>query len=118
MDKKVRLISIILMLFAGICWLVLINKERTLKQAYKLTMVLVAKYDLPANTVLKMDILEVIPIPRKFMQQDAYEIIHPADLKLVTNLVTAIRIPKGNQITKSSLLSPGMRVKISTEGGE
>jgi hypothetical protein len=52
------------------------------------------------------------------MQQDAYEIRNPTDIMLVTNLVTVIRIPKGNQITKSSLRGPGTRVKISTEEGQ
>jgi Flp pilus assembly protein CpaB len=50
------------------------------------------------------------------MQQDAQEIRSASDIKLVSNLVTAVRIPKGNQITMSSLLSlspeAGLSVKV------
>lgn len=37
------------------------------------------------------------------MQQDAYEMRMISDIRLINNLVTLVRIPKGNQITQSSL---------------
>ena len=50
------------------------------------------------------------------MEKDVYEIRNPSDIKLVVNLVSAIRIPKGNQVTQSALLalSPeaGLSVKV------
>ncbi|MBI5202324.1 MAG: Flp pilus assembly protein CpaB, partial [Elusimicrobia bacterium] len=55
-------------------------------------------------------------IPRKFMSQDAFEVKTPSDIKLIANLVTRVRIPKGNQVVQSELvsLSPdaGLSVKI------
>lgn len=117
MEKKGVLVPLIFaFIAASIYWMVLTSKERALSKAYEQGQVLVAKYDLPARTLIKEDLVEVIQIPRKFMQQDAYEITSPSDIKLVANLVTAIRIAKGNQIVKSALtsLSPeaGLSVKV------
>ncbi len=117
MGKKGVLIPMIFAIVAAsIYWGILSSKEKALASTYEMGRVLVAKYDLPARTVLKADLVEVIQIPRKYMQQDAYEVRSPSDIKHVVNLVTEIRIPKGNQITQSSLvsLSPkaGLSVKV------
>ncbi len=117
MGKKGTLVPLLLAIFAAmIYWGVLTSKERALSRAYEKSRVLVAKYDLPARTVLKEDLVEIVTVPRKYMQQDAYEVRSPSDIKLVVNLVTEIRIPKGNQITQSALvsLSPkaGLSVKV------
>jgi len=117
MEKKGVLVPIILALGAsGIYWFVLTSSQRQLAAQHQETLVLVANYDLPARTVLKSDLVEAIKMPRVYMQQDAYEIRSNSDIKLVNNLVTSIRIPKGNQITQSALvpLSPeaGLSVKV------
>jgi pilus assembly protein CpaB len=60
--------------------------------------------------------VDTLEVPRKFMQQDVFEYKTPSDMKQIVNLVTRVRVPKGNQITQSSLvsLSPesGLSVKI------
>jgi len=117
MEKKQTLIPLLLAIIAAsLYWWILSSKERELSKAYEVAQVLVAKYDLPARTILKPDLVEVAQVPRKFIEKDSYEVRNPSDIKLVTNLVTAIRIPKGNQITQSSLLTltpeAGLSVKI------
>ncbi|MBI4801220.1 MAG: Flp pilus assembly protein CpaB [Elusimicrobia bacterium] len=117
MEKKGVLVPVILaMVAASIYWWVLTSKERALAKSMETAQVLVAKYDLPNRTILKEDLVEVIQMPRMYAQQDVYEVRSPSDIKLVTNLVTAVRIPKGNQVTQSTLvsLSPeaGLSVKV------
>ena len=117
MEKKGVILPMILALAASaVYWFVLTSKERALSAAHEEAQVLVASYELPARTVLKSDLVETVKIPKIYMQQDAYEIRSNSDIKLVNNLVTAIRIPKGNQITQSALipLSPeaGLSVKV------
>ncbi|MCX5785906.1 MAG: hypothetical protein NTX59_09475 [Elusimicrobia bacterium] len=105
MGKKGVVIPVILILLAAICWWAVISKERALARSQEKTHVLVAGSDLPADTVLKEDLVEVMAIPRVYMQQDAYEVRSMTDINLVTGLVSAVRIPKGNQITRSCLVS-------------
>lgn len=117
MEKKGVLIPLIFAIAAAsIYWAVLTSKERDLTRAYEKGQVIVARVDLPKRTVLKPDLVDVISIPRKFMQQDVYEVRSPSDVKLISNLVTAVRIPKGNQITQSVLMSlspeAGLSVKV------
>ncbi|MBI4655978.1 MAG: Flp pilus assembly protein CpaB [Elusimicrobia bacterium] len=117
MEKKGILVPLIFALAAATIYLsVLTQKEKNLTKAYEKGQVLVARTDLPPRTILKEDLVQVEEVPRKFMQQDAYEIRSMSDIKLVVNLVTAIRIPKGNQVTQSALvsLSPeaGLSVKV------
>ena len=96
--------------------MVLTGKEKTLTSAYETAQVLAARVDIPERTLLKEEMVEPVQMPRKFMEQDAIEIKTTADIKLVSNMVARIRIPKGNQIAQSALvsLSPeaGLSVKI------
>lgn len=117
MEKKGVLVPMLLAMGAAVFYLmVLTSKERALSNAYETAQVLVARVDLPERTVLKEDMVEVLAIPRKFMQQDAFEIKTPSDMKLINNLVSRTRVPKGNQITQSALISlspeSGLSVKI------
>jgi pilus assembly protein CpaB len=117
MEKKGVLVPMLLAFGAAAFYLmVLTSKERALSGAYENARVLVANADIPERTVLKEDMVQVLDVPRKFMQQDAFEIKTQGDMKLIVNLVTRTRIPKGNQVTQSSLvsLSPesGLSVKI------
>ena len=117
MEKKSALLPTILAIAAAFLYLMFLSaKERELSSAYQTVTVLAAAVDIPARTVLKSGLVETIAMPRKFMQQDAIEIRSPADVKLINNLVTRIRIPRGNQIAQSALvaLSPesGLSVKV------
>ena len=117
MEKKGMLVPMVLAIAAAaIYWWVLTSKERELAAANEPATVLVAKYDLPARTIMNVDLVETRVIPKMYIEQDAYEVKSQSDIKLVSNLVTAVRVPKGNQITQSSLvsLSPeaGLSVKV------
>lgn len=117
MEKKGMLVPVLLALAASaIYWWVLTSKERTLAAQHERATVLTARFDLPARTIMNVDLVETREIPRMYLEQDAYEVKSQSDIKLVTNLVTGIRIPKGNQITQSALvsLSPeaGLSVKV------
>ncbi len=117
MEKKGILVPVLLAMGAAMFYLlVLTSKEKALSNAYETGQVLVARVDIPERTILREDMVEPVPIPRKFMEQDAFEAKTAADLKLVANLVTRIRVPKGNQITQSALISlspeAGLSVKI------
>ena len=117
MEKKGMMVPMLLALAAaGIYWWVLTSKERAISAQNDPAQVLVAKYDLPARTIMNVDLVETRVIPKNYMEQDAYEIKSQSDIKLVSNLVTAVRIPKGNQITQSALISlspeAGLSVKV------
>lgn len=117
MEKKGVLIPMVLaMLAAGFYLMALTSKERALNSQYETARILVARNDIPERTVLREDMVEKLEIPRKFMQQDCFEIKTDSDIKLIVNLVTRSRIPKGNQVTQSSLISlspeSGLSVKI------
>lgn len=117
MEKKGLIIPLALAIGAAVVyWMVLTSKETQLRESYAPAKVIIARTDLAPRTVLKEDLIDVMEMPKKFMQQDAYQVNGLSDLKAVVNLVTAVRIPKGNQITMSSLieLSPeaGLSVKV------
>ena len=117
MEKKGVLIPMLLAMGAAVFYLmVLTSKESALRGQYEVARVLAARVDIPERTVLKEDMVEVLEVPRKFMQQDAFEIKTQGDMKLIVNLVTRTRVPKGNQVTQSSLISlspeSGLSVKI------
>lgn len=117
MEKKGVLVPMLLAMGAAVFYLmVLSSKESALRGAYETAKVLSARVDIPERTVLKEDMVEVLEVPRKFMQQDSFEIKTQGDMKLIVNLVTRTRVPKGNQLTQSSLISlspeSGLSVKI------
>jgi pilus assembly protein CpaB len=117
MEKKGVLVPMLLAMGAAVFYLmVLSSKESALRGQYEVAKVLASRVDIPERTVLKEDMVEVLEVPRKFMQQDAFEIKTQGDLKLIVNLVTRTRVPKGNQLTQSALISlspeSGLSVKI------
>lgn len=117
MEKKGVLIPMLLAMGAAVFYLmVLSSKESALRGQYETAKVLSSRVDIPERTVLKEDMVEILEVPRKFMQQDAFEIKTQGDMKLIVNLVTRTRVPKGNQLTQSSLISlspeSGLSVKI------
>ncbi|MDO8756559.1 MAG: Flp pilus assembly protein CpaB [Elusimicrobiota bacterium] len=117
MEKKGVLVPMLLAMGAAVFYLmVLSSKESALRGAYETAKVLSARVDIPERTVLKEDMVEVLEVPRKFMQQDSFEIKTQGDMKQIVNLVTRNRVPKGNQLTQSSLISlspeSGLSVKI------
>ncbi|MFA6092150.1 MAG: Flp pilus assembly protein CpaB [Elusimicrobiota bacterium] len=117
MEKKSVLIPLVLAVAAAALYLlVLTSREKQLAKSHENTTVLVARVDLPERTLLKKDLVQGMQIPRKYMAQDSFEVKTPSDIELITNLVTRVRIPKGNQLSHSIVtpLSPttGLSVKI------
>lgn len=117
MEKKGVMLPVVFAIMAGlIYWWLLNSKQSALNAQLERTTILVAKFDLPPRTVMNVDLVETREVPRVYLEQDAYEVRSQSDIKMVSNLVTAIRIPKGNQITQSALtsLSPeaGLSVKV------
>ena len=118
MDKKGVLIPVALAIIAAFMYFAALNsKQQALTQGAEQVKVLIAKQDLPDRTVLKDDLVDEEMIPRQFVAQDAYEVRTPADRKVIQNLVTKIRIPRGNQLVKSALMSlnaeAGLSVKVT-----
>jgi hypothetical protein len=109
MGKKGVVIPVILMLLAAGFWWFVVSRHRALIQELEMTQVLTARADLPAKAVLNEDLVETMQIPRRYMQQDAYEVRTISDIKLVNGLTAAVRIPKGNQITRSCMVNPGTK---------
>jgi pilus assembly protein CpaB len=117
MEKKGVLIPLVLAIGAAVVYLmVLTSREKQLSKSYENANVLIARVDIPERTLLKEDLVATRQMPRKFMAQDAFEVKTNSDIKLITNLVTRVRIPKGNMLTQSATtsLSPtsGLSVKI------
>ncbi|OGS04524.1 MAG: Flp pilus assembly protein CpaB [Elusimicrobia bacterium RIFCSPLOWO2_12_FULL_59_9] len=117
MEKKGAFIPLALAIVAALVYvMVLSNREKALSKAYETTQVLVAKVDIPPRTVLRPALVEVMSIPRKFMAQDAFEYKSPTDIQEIKNQVTRVRVPKGNQLIKSTLMGlsaeAGLSVKI------
>lgn len=103
MGKKGVIIPVVLMLAAAGFWWFVAARERAFTEKFEMTQVLVARADLPAGTVLSEDMVETLAIPRRYMQQDAYEVRTMSDVKLANGLTAVVAIPKGNQVTGSCL---------------
>ena len=117
MDKKAIIVPIGLFILSLVFYqLVLAAKESALSPSTNTGKILIAKEDIPARTLMTPLLVEVATIPRKFMAQDAFEVETTAALNTISNLVTRIPIPKGNQVTQSALISvspdAGLSVKI------
>lgn len=116
MDRK-TLMPLLLAVGAAFLYFIALNsKASSVSRAYAMTKVIVAGQDLPPRTVIRPGLITTADIPRKFMAQDAFEVKSPSDIKLIENLVTQVRIPKGNQVTQSALISlsaeAGLAVKV------
>jgi len=116
MEKKGVVIPFLLAAIAAMVYLwTLSSIEKQKLHDYEMAVALVARTDIPERTVLKEDLVREEKVPRKFMAQDAFEVKTPSDIKLVANLVTRVRIPAGNQITQSSLVSLSPEAGLSTK---
>ncbi|MBI3547594.1 MAG: Flp pilus assembly protein CpaB [Elusimicrobia bacterium] len=95
--------------------LTLTSRERKLAGSAELVEVMVARTDIPERTVLAADLVDHVAIPRKYVAQDAFEYRIQSDVKMVENLVTQIRIAKGNQIQQAALLPLSPEAGLSTK---
>ncbi|MBI4387126.1 MAG: Flp pilus assembly protein CpaB [Elusimicrobia bacterium] len=116
MEKKGFMIPLVLAFAAALFYVMALSRqEKQLGHNYESVNVLVARTDIPERTVLKEELAETATLPRRFMAQDAFEVKTQSDIKLISNLVTRIRIPKGNQITQSALVSLSPEAGLSTK---
>lgn len=94
----------------------LTTREQQLVGTLEPIKVLLAATDLPERTRLNESLVRTALVPRRFAAPDAFEVRTPADMRMVTNLVTRVRIPKGGAITESALTSfstgSGLAVKV------
>lgn len=65
--------------------------------------VIAARYDLPQGTVIAEDMMETLTLPRRYMQNGAYELRSMTDIKQPVGRIAAVRIPKGDQLTQNCL---------------
>ena len=116
--KKAFAPGLIAFILAALFFFTLSTREQQFTKSYgEPVSVLVAKYDIPERTMFKPDLMsQPTPVPRKFVLQDAIEIKSVTDFSKIRDLVTLVRVPKGNQITYSQLarVSPdtGLAVKV------
>lgn len=116
MERK-QAVPMALALGAALFYLAVLNaREREVIGQGEVGRVLVAKVDIPERTLVKEDLVETAEVPRRYMAQDAFEVRLPSDVRLAANLVTRVRIPKGNQLSQSALapVSPeaGLSVRV------
>ena len=120
MERKSAWVPVLAAVLAAAAYLgALRSREQSLRQDYEPVNILSARTDLPERTLLRADLVEAVSVPRRFVSQDAIEVRSMGDLKLVTNQVTRVRVPKGNQILQSALLplSPGAGVSTKVPPG-
>jgi len=109
MGVKILKIAVLVALLGGAFLGGMAYRERCPAPADEITDVLVVRADVPAGTVLNEELVETLRLPRRYMQQDAFEVRSMSDVKLVNDLAAAVMIPKGNQVTRSALVNPGLK---------
>ncbi len=117
MDKKTAWFPAVFALASAAFYLFALgSKERSLAGQYETVKVLIARTDIPERTLITPGLLEVSEVPRRFLAQDAIEVRVASDMRMVENTVSRVRIPKGNQVSLSTLmpLSPdsGLALKV------
>ncbi len=117
MEKKSAMLPLTLAIVAVLFYLgALASYEKSLQANYQMVSVLAAQMDIPKRTMMKPEYVTIVRMPRLYMPQDAFEVRSDEDRRLVSNMVTEVRIPKGNAILQSELIpvSPeaGLSVKI------
>ncbi|UPT73827.1 MAG: Flp pilus assembly protein CpaB [Elusimicrobiota bacterium] len=120
MDKKTALVPALFAVAAAAFYLLALNsKEHALTGQYETAKVLVARADIPERTLVQEGLVEVAELPRRYVAQDAIEVRVPTDVRMISNTVSRVRIPKGNQISQSALmpLSPGAGLALRVPPG-
>ncbi|MBI4063310.1 MAG: Flp pilus assembly protein CpaB [Elusimicrobia bacterium] len=115
--KKAFAPGLVALVLAALFFLTLQTREQQFTKSYgEPVNVLVAKYDIPERTSFKPEMAQTVPIPRKYVLQDAIEIKTISDFTKLRDMVTLVRIPRGNQVTYSQMarVSPdtGLAVKV------
>ncbi len=86
-------------------------REAQYKQTYGNSLpVVVARVDIKALDVIDDSMLQIITVPKKFVQNG-----HISNIEEVTNTIAAVSILKGEQITKPRITQPGVRTGLAPE---
>lgn len=117
MKERGALVPLVLAVGASVAYLwTLTARERELVGDLEPMRVLVANVDIPERTRLTEAMVKERSVPRRYAAPDAFEIRVRGDLRMVSNLVTKIRIPKGGAISQSALTAysqkSGLSVKV------
>lgn len=117
--KKLGLPFVLATAAALVYMLALTQEQKRLAGEFEPVTILVAQIDLPERSLLRPELVRVASVPRRFVAPDAIEARTASDLKLVENLVTRIRIPKGTALAQSALapISPGTGLSVKVPPG-
>lgn len=117
MKERGALVPLMLAVGASVAYLwTLTARERELIGDLEPIRVLIANVDIPERTRLTEAMVKERAVPRRYAAPDAFEVRVRGDLRMVANLVTKIRIPKGGAISQSALTAfsqnSGLSVKV------
>lgn len=117
MKERGALVPLLCALGAAAAYmLTLTQREKALIGDLEPMTVLVAAVDIPERTRLREDYVKERVIPRRYAAPDAFEVRTKGDVRMVSSLVSRVRIPKGGAVTQSALTSfsekSGLSVKV------
>lgn len=117
MFKKGLMFPLFLAIIAALIYFMVVSSaERRAKGKQRLVPVAISAFDIPERNVIRQGMVRVAKIPAGYAQKDSFEIRTSTDLNVLNGMVTKVKIPKGNQITKhmvSSLTGDiGLSVKV------
>ncbi len=119
MKRGVFLPLVVAVVAALVYFLILNNAKSKADSDSKPVRVFVAGRDLAERRRLIKADLRVVNIPQMYVQKDAFIYNTDADFQKITNAVTIIQIPRGNQVTKSAISSmsakAGLGSKVPTQ---
>lgn len=116
MRERGALVPLMLSLAAAVCYLwTLTARERQLVGELEPMRVLVADVDIPERTRLTEAMVRERSIPRRYAAPDAFEIRAKSDFRIVANMVTRVRIPKGGAVVQSALTAFSQRSGLSVK---
>lgn len=97
----------------------LTTRERQVLGDLETIKILYASADLPERMRLEERFVQTRSIPRRYAPPDAFEVRVPSDLKMVSGLVTRVRVPKGGALVQSALTSysPGSGLSVKVPPG-
>lgn len=115
MKKGVLLPLIVAIIAAMVYFIILGNAKKKADEGSKPVRVFVATRDLPERRHLVRTDVRPVTIPQMYVQKDAFLYNTEADFQKITNAVSMIQIPKGNQITKGAITSMSAKVGLGTK---
>lgn len=114
--KKGVLLPLIVAIIAALVYFLILNNAKSKADAdSKPVRVFVTNRDMPERRRVQRSDLRVVNIPQMYVQKDAFIYNTDADFQKITNAVTVIQIPRGNQVTKGSITSMSAKAGLGTK---